>query len=251
MSTNEPLTGLTCVVTGGSRGIGAAIARDLAGAGADVAVNYKSSLESAEAVADDIRERGQSAMAVQANVADRDEVEAMAEAVRDEFGSVDVLVNNAGITHDQRLDRMTDAAWENVLEVNLTGVFYCTQAFTEDLVGSDTGRLINVSSIVGERGNYGQANYAATKAGLIGFTKSVAREFGRFGTTANCVAPGFTLTDMLKNVDEEIQAKLREKIALGRFAQPEDIAPTVTFLASPGAGYITGEVIGINGGMSL
>ena len=251
MSIEQPLAGTTCVVTGGSRGIGAAIARDLAGAGADVAVNYKSSLESAESTVEDIQHRGQSAIPVQANIAKRDEVFRMADEIRDEFGAIDVLVNNAGITHDQRFDRMTEAAWENVLEVNLTGAFHCTQAFTEDLIGSDQGRLINISSIVGERGNYGQANYAATKAGLIGFTKSVAKEFGRYGTTANCVAPGFTMTDMLKQVDEDIREKICEKITLGRFAEVEDIAPVVTFLASPGSGYITGEVISVNGGMSL
>lgn len=251
MPTDDPLADTTCVVTGGSRGIGAAIANELADAGADVAVNYKSSLESAEATAAEIRDRGQSAIAVQANVADQAEVEAMAETVRDEFGPIDVLVNNAGITADQRFDRMSADDWHSVLDVNLSGAFYCTQAFGEDLIGAEDGRLINISSIVGREGNYGQANYAATKAGLIGFTKSVAREFGRYGTTANCVAPGFTMTDMLKQVDEDIRDTIRQKIALGRFAEPEDIAPTVAFLARPEAGYITGEVIGVDGGMSL
>lgn len=251
MSEPEPLADTTCLVTGASRGIGAAIAERLAADGADVAVNYKSSLESAEATAASIREAGGDAIPVEANVADADAVAAMGEEVRDALGPVDVLVNNAGITADQRFDRMRTADWENVIDVNLTGTYHCTQEFYEDLAGSDGGRLINVSSVVGQQGNYGQANYAATKAGLIGFTKAIAKEFGRHGTTANCVSPGFTMTDMLKQVDEDIRENIRRKITLGRFAEPADIAGAVSFLAGPDAAYVTGEVVTVDGDISL
>ncbi len=251
MSPNTTLEDRTCLVTGGSRGIGKATAIELGEAGAEVAVNYKSSLESAERTVEEINEAGGSAIPVKANVADPAEVAAMAAEVHDAFGTLDVLINNAGITKDTRFDRMTDADWHNVIEVNLHGTFYCTRAFYEDLVGSDHGRLINISSIVGEQGNYGQANYAATKSALIGFTRTLAREMGRYGSTANCVAPGFTMTDMLKVVDEEIQEKIKRKIILGRFAEVEDIAGVIGFLAGPDASYITGEVISVNGGMNI
>lgn len=251
MSPNTSLEDRTCLVTGGSRGIGAATAITLGQAGAEVAVNYKSSLESAEQTVETINETGGSAIPVQANVAELEEIQAMADEVHDAFGTLDILVNNAGITKDTRFDRMSDADWHNVIDVNLHGTFYCTRAFYEDLIGSDYGRLINVSSIVGLQGNYGQANYAATKAALIGFTRTLSREMGRYGSTANCVAPGFTMTDMLKVVDEEIQEKIKQKITLGRFATPEEVAGVISFLAGPDASFVTGEVINVNGGMSI
>lgn len=245
------LSDRTCLVTGSSRGIGAAIARELGAHGAAVAVNYRSSPKAADEVVDAIIDAGGEASAFQADVARIDEVKAMAEAVRDEYGSLDILVNNAGITKDTRFDRMSQSDWEDVVNVNVNGMFYCTSAFCEDLIGSDYGRLINISSVVGQQGNYGQANYAATKSAMIGFTRSIAREFGRFGTTANCIAPGFTKTDMLHVVEEEIQEKIRQKIPLGRFAEVEDIAGAARFLAGPDGAYITGEVLSINGGISI
>ncbi|MFP4591265.1 MAG: 3-oxoacyl-ACP reductase FabG [Halobacteriales archaeon] len=251
MSHPAPLADRTCLVTGASRGIGAAIATRLAEDGAEVAVNYKSSLESAEQTAEAIRDAGGHAVPVEANVADRDAVAAMADAVHDEFGTVDVLVNNAGINADRRFDRMRESDWQNVMDVNLSGAFHCTDAFYEDLVGSDHGRLINISSIVGQHGNYGQSNYAATKAGLIGFTKAIAKELGRYETTANCVAPGFTLTDMVRRLDEDIQERIRSKITLGRFAEVEEVAGVVAFVAGPDASYVTGEVLTVDGDTAL
>ena len=243
------LEGQTCLVTGSSRGIGRGIATDLADRGADVVVNYRSSAAGAEAVVGEIEEAGGRAIAAQADVSEFDDVVDMYEEVESAFGGIDVLVNNAGITVDKKFENMTRDDWDAVVDVNLGGVFNCTKVFFEDIRGSDHGRLINVSSVVGQQGNYGQANYAATKSGLFGFTRTIALELASSGSTANCVAPGFVATDMLDEVPERVQEKILRNIPLDRFATVEDISGIVSFVASEESSYMTGQVIGVNGGM--
>jgi 3-oxoacyl-[acyl-carrier protein] reductase len=239
----------TCVVTGSSRGIGRGIAKDLGAHGANVVVNYRSSEAEARAVVEDIRDSGGTAIAAQADVAKLDEVRAMREKVADEFGPADVLVNNAGVTIDKKFENMTREDWETVIDVNLGGVFNGTKAFYEDICDAEHGRLINISSVVGQQGNIGQANYATTKSGLFGFTRTLALELAHTGSTANCVAPGFVKTDMLEEVPERVQEKILREIPLDRFASVEDIAGIVRFVASEESSYMTGQVLGVNGGM--
>jgi len=239
----------TCVVTGSSRGIGRGIAKDLGAHGANVVVNYRSSEAEARAVVEDIRDDGGTAIAAQADVAKLDDVRAMREKVIDEFGPADVLVNNAGITIDKKFENMTREDWDTVIDVNLGGVFNGTKAFYEDICDAEHGRLINISSVVGQQGNIGQANYATTKSGLFGFTRTLALELAHTGSTANCVAPGFVKTDMLEEVPERVQEKILREIPLDRFARVEDIAGIVRFVASEESSYMTGQVLGVNGGM--
>lgn len=239
----------TCVVTGGSRGIGRGIAEELGDHGADVVVNYCSSEAKAHEVVDEITESGGNAIACQGNVAEYDEVRTMCEQIHDAFGSVDVLVNNAGITIDKKFTNMTREEWNQVMNVNLGGVFNCTQCLFDDLLKAKHGRLINISSVVGQQGNYGQANYATTKSGLFGFTRTIALEMANSGSTANCVSPGFVKTDMLDKVPEQVQEHLIERIPLDRFAEVEDVSGIVGFLASSRSGYMTGQVLAVNGGM--
>ena len=245
----RPLDGRTCLVTGASRGIGRAIAYELARSGGEVVVNYRSSDDEARTVVNRIEEAGETAMCAQGDVSDPVDVEAMAANVHDELGTVDVLVNNAGITIDRKFEKMTHDDWQQVIDVNLGGTFNCTKAFFEDIRDADHGRLINISSVVGQQGNYGQANYAASKGGLFAFTRTLALELASHGSTANCVAPGFVKTDMLEKVPERVQDNIREKIPLDRFADPEDIVGMVRFLASDHANYMTGQVLGVNGGL--
>ncbi|ELY44615.1 3-oxoacyl-ACP reductase family protein [Natronorubrum sulfidifaciens] len=245
----RPLSDKTCLITGSSRGIGRDIAFEFARCGADVVVNYRSSDEKAQAVTERIRANDETAIAVGADVSDPNDVARMAEEVHDELGSVDVLVNNAGITIDRKFEDMTYEDWSRVIEVNLNGTFNCTKAFYDDIKTADQGRLINISSVVGQQGNYGQANYATSKGGLIAFTRTIALELARHGSTANCVAPGFTETDMLEKVPDRVRDQIREDIPLDRFADTEDIVGMVRFLAGDYADYMTGQVIGINGGM--
>jgi 3-oxoacyl-[acyl-carrier protein] reductase len=243
------LDGQTCLVTGSSRGIGRGIAKDLAGRGATVVVNYRSSAAEAEAAVEEIREDEGTAVTAQADVSDLADVRAMREAVDDGVGPVDVLVNNAGITVDKKFENMTREDWDRVVEVNLGGVFNCTKTFFEDLKASEHGRLINVSSVVGQQGNYGQANYATTKSGLFGFTRTLALEMASTGSTANCIAPGFVKTDMLEEVPKRVQEKILREVPLDRFATVEDICGIVSFVASEESAYMTGQVLGVNGGM--
>ena len=244
MSTNR-----TCVITGASRGIGRGIAEELGRDDTNVVVNYRSSEREAYDVVDTIEEAGGTAIAVQADVCDKAEVEAMAERVREVFGGTDVLVNNAGITVDKTFQNMTREDWDRVMNVNLGGVFNASKAFYDDIKDADDGRLINISSVVGQQGNYGQANYATTKSGLFGFTRTLALELSKSGSTVNCVAPGFTETDMLAEVSPEVQEKIQKRIPLDRFATVDDIAGVVRFLASEESSYMTGQILGVNGGM--
>jgi len=239
----------TCLVTGASRGIGRGIATELGEQGADVIVNYRSSEAEAHEVKEEINEGPGEAVLAQADVSDLDEVEAMYDAVHEEFGGIDVLVNNAGITVDTKFEDMTREDWDRVMEVNLGGVFNCTKVCFDDIRAAEEGRLINVSSVVGQQGNYGQANYATTKSGLFGFTRTIALEIASEGSTANCVAPGFVETDMLADVPERVQENILKRIPLDRFAQVDDVAGIVSFLASEDSSYMTGQILGVNGGM--
>lgn len=239
----------TCLVTGASKGIGRGIAEEFGRHGADVVVNYRSSADSAHEVAETIRSYGGRAVVAQADVADKAAVESMYDQVHDELGSIDVLVNNAGITVDRKFENMSQEEWEHVVDINLSGVFNCTKACFGDIKQAHEGRLINISSVVGQQGNYGQANYATTKSGLFGFTRTLALELAHEGSTANFVAPGFVETDMLDKVPEKVQQQITERIPLDRFAQVADIVSIVRFLAQEDSSYMTGQVLGVNGGM--
>jgi 3-oxoacyl-[acyl-carrier protein] reductase len=251
MSASSPsLAGQVAVVTGASRGIGRAVAIALAVAGAQVVVNYARSSTAADEVVAEIVTAGGSAVAIQADVSQADQVDGLINGTLKQFGRVDVLVNNAGITRDTLLLRMKLEDWQAVIDLNLTGVFLCTRAVAKIMLKQRSGRIINIASVAGQMGNPGQANYSAAKAGVIGFTKTVAKELASRGITANAVAPGFIETDMtddLGNTDE-----IRKFIPLGRFGQPEDIAGMVRFLAAdPAAAYITGQVFNVDGGMVM
>jgi len=245
------LTGKTALVTGASRGIGRAIAIALAEAGADVAINYSGSQDAAVETAQAVEALGQRAIVLQANVGKSGEFEAMVKQVVDTFGSIDILVNNAGITRDNLIMRMKEEEFDQVIETNLKGVFNGIKAVTRQMMKQRSGRIINISSIVGTIGNPGQANYVAAKAGVIGLTKSAARELATRGITVNCVAPGFIETDMTNKLNEETRAKLAEGIPLARLGSPEDIAGAVRFLASDAAAYMTGQTVHVDGGMYM
>ncbi|MBD3437184.1 3-oxoacyl-[acyl-carrier-protein] reductase [Staphylococcus aureus] len=241
----------SALVTGASRGIGRSIALQLAEEGYNVAVNYAGSKEKAEAVVEEIKAKGVDSFAIQANVADADEVKAMIKEVVSQFGPLDVLVNNAGITRDNLLMRMKEQEWDDVIDTNLKGVFNCIQKATPQMLRQRSGAIINLSSVVGAVGNPGQANYVATKAGVIGLTKSAARELASRGITVNAVAPGFIVSDMTDALSDELKEQMLTQIPLARFGQDTDIANTVAFLASDKAKYITGQTIHVNGGMYM
>lgn len=245
------LTDKTAVVTGGSRGIGRAIAVSLAAEGAKVAVIYAGNAAAAEETLSLIKEQGGEAVAMQCDVADDAAVSDMINAVKEQFGSVDILVNNAGITRDGLLMRMKDGDWQAVLDTNLTGVFHCTKAVTKLMMKQRSGAIINITSVVGQTGNAGQANYAAAKAGMIGFTKSVAKELASRGIRVNAVAPGCIDTDMTAVLSDAVKEDMLKSIPLGRVAQPEEVAKAVVFLASDNASYITGQVLNVDGGMVM
>lgn len=239
------------LVTGASRGIGRSIALQLAEEGYNVVVNYAGNKEKAEAVVAEIQEKGQESIAIQANVANGDEVKAMMKEVVQTFGSIDVLVNNAGITRDNLLMRMKEHEWDDVVDTNLKGVFNCIQKVTPQMLRQRQGRIINLTSVVGAVGNPGQINYVATKAGVIGMTKTAARELASRNITVNAVAPGFIVSDMTDALSDELKETMKGQIPLGRFGQDIDIAHTVAFLASEKASYITGQTIHVNGGMHM
>jgi 3-oxoacyl-[acyl-carrier protein] reductase len=238
------------VVTGAGRGIGRAIALKFANEGADVVVVSRTA-ENSEKVAAEIRALGRKAWAFAVDVADAAAVSAAAEKILAEAGKVDILVNNAGVTRDGLVMRMSDADWDTVLDTNLKGAFLFTKAFSRAFAKQRTGRIINISSVIGLIGNAGQSNYAASKAGLIGFTQSVAREFASRGITANCIAPGFIETDMTSELNAELKAAILKQIPMGKFGAADDIANAALFLASAAASYVTGQVLTVDGGMVM
>jgi 3-oxoacyl-[acyl-carrier protein] reductase len=244
------LEGKVAIVTGAAQGIGRAIAETLARAGADVAVVDLDTARAQETVSA-VASHGRRAMAIKANVAEWTDVKTMAEQVLAEFGRIDILVNNAGITRDALLLRMKDEDWNLVLDVNLKGTFHCTKAVLPAMTKQRGGAMVNIASVVGVMGNAGQANYAASKAAVIGFTKTVAREYASRGITVNAVAPGFIETAMTQGLSGEVRDSLLRQIPLGRLGSPGDVAEAVRFLVSPEAAYITGHVLHVNGGMMM
>ncbi len=245
------LEGKIAVVTGASRGIGRAIAIRLAGEGATVVINYNGSKEKAEEVKQEIEGAGGKAAVCQCNVADFDQCQAFIQKVIDEFGRIDILVNNAGITRDGLLMKMSEEDFDQVIETNLKGAFHTIRFASRQMLRQKSGRIINLSSVVGVTGNAGQANYAASKAGVIGLTKSAARELASRGITVNAIAPGFIETDMTSVLSEKVKEGAAAGIPLGVFGKPEDVAAAAAFLASDEAGYITGQVLHVDGGMVM
>jgi len=245
------LSGKIAVVTGGSRGIGRAICQRLAALGATVIVNYVSNPAAADETVQGIQSAGGKAEACQFNVAVADEIDAAFKKIIDAHGRVDILVNNAGITRDGLLMKMKDEQWDEVLNTNLKGVFLCTKAVSRAMMKQRWGRIINITSVIGFAGNAGQANYAAAKAGIVGFTKSVAKELASRGITVNGVAPGYIVTDMTKDLSEEVTNTIKGEIPMGVLGEAEDIAGAVAYLASDDARYVTGQFIHVNGGMFM
>lgn len=245
------LEGKTALITGGSRGIGRAIAVLFAKEGAKVAINYAGNQQAAQGTIDLIRACGGEAIAIQCDVSDGAAVDAMVKQVKEDFGRIDIMVNNAGIARDGLLMRMKEADWDSVMDTNLKGVFHCTKAVSKIMMKQKGGSIVNISSVVGLTGNAGQSNYAAAKAGIIGFTKSIAKELASRGIRVNAVAPGFIGTEMTDILPEEVKKSMIAGIPLGRMAQPEEVAAGVLFLASDNAGYITGQTLHIDGGMVM
>ncbi len=245
------LDGKTAIVTGASRGIGAEIAKYLAKEGARVAVNYSGSQSKAEEVVKAIEAAGGEAFAIQASVADSESVKEMIAATMERFGSIDILVNNAGITRDNLLMRMKESEWDDVINTNLKGVFLCTKAVTRQMMKQRAGRIINIASIVGVSGNAGQANYVAAKAGVIGLTKTTAKELASRNINVNAIAPGFITTEMTEQLPEEVKTQMLTQIPLSKLGNPEDVAKAVVFLASEDSNYITGQTLHVDGGMVM
>ena len=245
------LAGKTALVTGASRGIGREIAIELASQGANVAVNYSGSEAKALEVVAAIQAMGREAFAIQCDVSNSESVSIMVKETINRFGTIDILVNNAGVTKDNLLMRMKENEWDDVININLKGVFLCTKAVTRQMMKQRSGRIINISSIVGQSGNPGQANYVAAKAGVIGLTKTSAQELASRGITVNAVAPGFITTDMTDKLTEEVKQAMLAQIPLATFGEPRDISNVVVFLASEDSKYITGQTLHVNGGMLM
>ncbi len=245
------LSGKSAVVTGGSRGIGRAIALRLAEQGADVAFSYRGNEAAATETSRAIEALGRRSLAVQADVTKPEAAESLVKASLEALGKVDILVNNAGTTRDDLIMRMSSDAWREVLETNLFGAFYTLKAVTRPMLKARGGRIINITSVSGQAGQMGQANYSSAKAGLIGLTKAAARELASRGITVNAVAPGFVLTELTQDLSDELKAQITERTPLGRFGTPEEIAHAVAFLASNEAAYITGQVLAVDGGLVM
>ncbi|MBA7555355.1 3-oxoacyl-[acyl-carrier-protein] reductase FabG [subsurface metagenome] len=249
--TKEEKVNKVALVTGSSRGIGRAIAIELAKGGISVVINNDKDSQEGLEVMNEIKKMGQHAMYIQADVSDLNQVEKMVEKVINEFGRVDILINNAGITRDKMLENMDIDYWNRVISVNLTGAFNCTKSVIKYMKKQGNSKIINISSISAEIGNIGQSNYSAAKGGIISFTKTVAKEYAKYGITVNAVAPGFIKTKMLETIPEKVMQKILNQIPLGRLGEPEEVAKLICFLVSDDANYITGQVININGGIYM
>ena len=244
-------SGRVAIVTGGGRGIGRAVAVRLAGEGANVAISFRSNEDAAGEAAEAVRGAGVECEIFRGDVASPEDVQALFKGVSDTFGRVDILVNNAGIRRDNLMMRMKEEEFDDVLRTNLGGTYLCTRAALRPMIRARWGRIVNISSVVGLVGNAGQANYAASKAGIIGFTKSVAREVAQRGITANAIAPGYVETELTGSLPEEVKGRIREQVPVGRFGETEEVAEAVAFLAGEGAGYVTGQTIAVDGGMTM
>jgi acetoacetyl-CoA reductase len=246
----QDLKGKTAIVTGGSRGIGRHIALQLAKRGADVAINYRSRQSDADEVLKEIEATGVRAIAIQADLSKMPAARSLIQQVQDQWGRIDILVNNAGITKDKSMKKLTDDDWNDVLDTNLGSVYATCSEVLKIMMDQKFGRIINITSFVGQAGNFGQANYAASKGGIIAFTKTLALEMAKYNITVNAIAPGFTETEMLAQVPENIRQQIIARVPMGRFGQPEEIARAVVFLAAEGD-YITGQQINVNGGVYM